>query len=128
MDRLALMYGGVIVDCIDLSGTVMWRGLTCNPSAPACSIRHNKDTFSTLVIYSVALFVLGLGPFYLISRTSLGALVAATQSGRDTIGALVAVLLTNLVIAAYVYSAFNEPADPRPPSRSQLREAPRKDE
>lgn len=108
------------------SGAVLSGGDVC--LNPPCSIRHNQDTFSTLVVFSVALFVLGLGPFYLISRTSLGALVASTQSGRDSIGAVVAVLLTNLVIAAYVYSAFNEPADPRPPSRSQLREAPRKDE
>ena len=84
------------------------------PSLPVNSIAHNKDTFVKLVAFSIVLFVLGLGPFYIISRTSYGEFVAETQQGRDNIGAIVAVATTNLVIAAYVYSAFQEPVDPSP--------------
>ena len=86
-----------------------------------CSIGQNKDTFSKLLVFSVALFSFGLIPFYLISRTDIGAYFATTQSGRDSIGAIIGVLLTNVIIAFYVYSAFNEPPDPpRPPQQKAL--------
>lgn len=74
-------------------------------------VRNNKDTFTKLLIFSVALFACGLGPFYAISRTSFGEFVSTTQSGRDTVGAVVAVVLTNVVIGCYVISAFNEPPE-----------------
>lgn len=35
-------------------------------------IGANRDTFTKLAAYSVALFVLSLVPFFLISRTAVG--------------------------------------------------------
>jgi hypothetical protein len=43
----------------------------CHLTVP-CSIGANKDTFSKLGAYSVALFVLSLGPFFAIARTPFG--------------------------------------------------------
>jgi hypothetical protein len=52
----------------------------CSTRAP-CSVGANKDTFAKLGGYSVALFVLSLGPFFAITRTPLGGEVPVRPAG-----------------------------------------------
>jgi len=53
------------------------------PSAFQSVVARNKDSFSKLYYYSVALFVFGLGSFFVTRVPAVAALVVTTRAGQD---------------------------------------------
>ena len=80
----------------------------------ARSIRGNGDTFSKLLLFSVALFACSLGTLYVLAFTRIGDALAVPLLGKVGTAAVAAVVVANTVIGLYVWSAFSEPADARP--------------
>lgn len=88
-------------------------------------VRHNIDTFGKLGWYSLALFIAGIGSFFLFGRGPIAAALSSNQGTRDAIGAIAGVIATNVVIALYVKSAFAEdPNSPAPGERQAAQQRP----
>ena len=85
-------------------------------------IAANPDTFAKLLRYSIALFVLSLGSFGVLSsaRLGLGARITGieAQGARDVVAAAVGITVAWIVIAVYVVDAWHEEPDPPAPTQT----------
>ncbi len=98
------------------------------PSAFQSVVARNKDAFSKLYYYSIALVVFGLGSFFVTRIPAVSALVVTTRAGQDLLSVVVSLVAVNAVIAVYVYDAFTEPPDPPAAIRSPPPRMPSEDE
>eukprot|EP01012_Entosiphon_sulcatum_P049311 TRINITY_DN67919_c0_g1_i1.p1 TRINITY_DN67919_c0_g1~~TRINITY_DN67919_c0_g1_i1.p1 ORF type:complete len:123 (-),score=18.33 TRINITY_DN67919_c0_g1_i1:50-397(-) len=72
------------------------------------SMEDNRNTFAKLVRYSFIMFTL---PVIVLLAVRNGVLANYDSNVRDGVAVIAAVVSANLVIAAYVLSAFNDPAE-----------------
>ena len=58
------------------------------PGVPTVNavLARNRDTFTTLLTFSVAMFAGALAAFYVGSSEAVGSLFASTRAGRDIVG------------------------------------------
>lgn len=82
------------------------------PPAPTPrSVAANAPAFTKLARFSVGMFAAALAAFFFFSSEAVASRLpgGASRGARDAYGAAAAVVATNAVIVAFVWSAFSEP-------------------